>query len=295
MVFGTIKNVGIAVVNAIVEERIKNGNYEDFTSFCERIKDYSVNKKCVESLIKAGAFDSFGKTRATLLASFESIIDTINNESRNKIENQFSMFDIMQEETKEIQKYRYEERKELEEKELLSMEKEMLGIYISGHPLDKYRESISKVSNFSTLDIAKINEEIEETGIARTIKDGQNVKYVGIINKVNKKFTKNNKTMAFVNVEDFYGTAEIIVFDSVYNLTNYMLVEENIVLIEGRVSIREDEPVKIVASKIAEFSNEMFEKLEKEVEKVKPLNKIKTLNINITNLNEEKRKTKRCN
>ena len=286
---GTVKNVGIAVVNSIVEERNKNGEYKDFTSFCERVKDAGVNKKCIESLIKAGAFDVFGKTRATLLASFESIIDTINNESRNKIENQVSMFDIMEEETKEIPKYVYNEKKELEEKELLSLEKEMLGIYISGHPLDKIRNSISKVSNFTTLDMAKINEEIEEFGISNSFKDGQTVKYVGIINKVNKKFTKNNKTMAFLNVEDFYGTAEIIVFDSVYNLSNYMLVEENIILVEGRISIREDEPVKIVASKITEFTEDTAKSIENsKVNNTKKLNnQIKTLNINITNLDEQ--------
>jgi len=287
--FGTIKNVGIAVVNSIVEERNKNGEFEDFTSFCERIKDAGVNKKCVESLIKAGAFDSFGKTRATLLASFENILDTINNEARNKIENQVSMFDIM-EETKEIPKYTYIEKKEMDEKELLSLEKEMLGLYISGHPLDKIRTQIEKISNFTTLDISKMNEELEQIGKTIDFKDGQTVRYVGIINKVNKKFTKNNKTMAFLNVEDFYGSAEIIVFDSVYNLTNYILVEENIVLIEGRISIREDEPVKLVASKITEFSEDL-NVVNKEENTQKLNNKIKTLSINITRL-EENRKEK---
>lgn len=285
MDFGTIKNVGIAVVNSIVEERNKNGEFKDFTSFCERIKEAGVNKKCIESLIKAGAFDSFGKTRATLLASFEAIIDTINNESRNKIENQVSMFDIM-EETKEIPKYAYIEKEEMDEKELLSLEKEMLGLYISGHPLDKIRTAVEKISNFSSLDISKMNEELEEIGNTIDFKDGQIVKYVGIINKVNKKFTKNNKTMAFLNVEDFYGIAEIIVFDSVYNLTNHMLVEENIILIEGRISIREEEPVKIVASKIVEFSEDLVNSTNNTVNTQKLNNKIKILSINITNLDE---------
>ena len=98
MVFGTIKNVGIAAINSIVEEREKNGKYENFASFCERIQDKGINKKCVESLIKAGVFDDFGKTRATLLASFEGIIDLINNSSKKVMENQVSMFDLMEEE-----------------------------------------------------------------------------------------------------------------------------------------------------------------------------------------------------
>ena len=142
MDYGTLKNVGISAINSIVEERNENGEYENFTSFCERIKDKGINKKCVESLIKAGVFDDFGKTRATLLASFEGILDTINNEGRKVMENQVSMFDLMEadEEPVETKKYVFDERPEFEEKELLGLEKEMIGVYISGHPLEKYRE-----------------------------------------------------------------------------------------------------------------------------------------------------------
>ena len=104
---GSIKNVGVAVIDAIVAEREKNGPFESFTSFCERVKNESVNKKCIESLIKAGAFDGFGKTRATLLASFETIIDIINNENKNKIENQVSMFDLMEDDNKKIEVQKY--------------------------------------------------------------------------------------------------------------------------------------------------------------------------------------------
>lgn len=284
---GSVKNVGVAVIDSIVSEREKNGPFESFTAFCERIKDASVNKKCVESLIKAGAFDEFGKTRATLLASFEAILDTINNENRNKIENQVSMFDLMNEEDTEkieTQKYSFIEKEEMDTRELLSLEKEMLGVYISGHPLDKIRAAIEKQSNISSLDLIKINEEVEETGEARSFKDGQNVKFIGIISKVNKKFTRKNTTMAFINLEDFYGNVEIIVFDSVYSKTSHFLVEDSIVLVEGRLSIREDEPAKIVASNIKEFFEESKE------ENVS-LNKVKTLQINITNL-EENQKSK---
>ncbi len=284
---GTIKNVGIGAVDSIVKEREKNGPYESFTSFCERIKNESVNKKCIESLIKAGAFDDFGKTRATLLASFETIIDTINNESKNKIENQVSMFDLIDEDDVklETQKYKFTEKEEMEDKELLSLEKEMLGVYISGHPLDKIRESIEKLTNISTLNMIKINEEMETIGKTIDFKDGQNVKFIGIISKVTKKFTRKNTTMAFVSLEDFYGTAEIILFDSVYSKVSNFIIEDNIVFVEGRLSIREDEPVKIVASNIKEFS-EAIENAEKANTKI---NTIKTVNIDITNLTEEQK------
>ena len=285
---GSVKNVGVAVIDSIVRERELNGPYESFTSFCERVKNESINKRCIESLIKAGAFDEFGKTRATLLASFETILDTINNESRNKIANQVSMFDLMEEseEELEVQKYSFIEKEEMPEKELLILEKEMLGVYISGHPLDKIRNAITKQANISTLDMIKMNDEIEEFGEPKTFKDGQTVKFVGVISKVNKKFTRKNTTMAFVNLEDFYGTAEIVIFDTVYGKTSHFIVDDNIVLVEGRLSVREDEPVKIVATNVKEFVE--TEEIELEKEQIK-LNSIKTLNINITNLTEDQK------
>ena len=145
-------------------------------------------------------------------------------------------------------------KEEMPEKELLILEKEMLGVYISGHPLDKIRDAISKQANISTLDMIKMNEEIEEFGEPQNFKDGQTVKFVGVISKVNKKFTRKNTTMAFVNLEDFYGTAEIVIFDTVYGKTSHFIVDDNIVLVEGRLSVREDEAVKIVATNIKEFS-----------------------------------------
>lgn len=285
---GSIKNVGFAVIDSIVEERNTNGKFESFTSFCERVKNASVNKKCIESLIKAGAFDEFGKTRATLLASFETIIDTIQSEERNKMKNQVSMFDLFaeNEETKEKQKYKFEEKEEMETKELLSLEKEMLGVYISGHPLDKYKNQIEKQTNFSGLNIIKANEEIEASGHVISVKDGQNVKFAGIISKINKKFTKNNKIMAFLQVDDFYSGVEVIVFDRLYENVSNILLEENIICIDGRISFREEEGIKILASNIKEFSDEMVTD-----EKIKgaQVNKIKTLEINITDLSENQK------
>ena len=213
---GSIKNVGVAVIDGLVEEREKNGSYESFTSSCERVKDIGINKKCIESLIKAGAFDEFGKTRATLLASFETILDTINNEYKNKMANQVSMFDLMNNDKNEIetQKYSFIEKEEMDPKELLGYEKEMLGVYISGHPLDKIKSLIESSTNISTLNMNKINEEIEEFGMSEEYKDGTYVKFAGIISKVSKKFTRKNTIMAFINVEDYFGSAEIVIFDS---------------------------------------------------------------------------------
>ena len=282
--FGSIKNVGIQAINSIVEERQINGEYENFTSFCERIKDKGINKKCIESLIKAGVFDDFGKNRATLMASFEGILDTINNDGRRVMENQVSMFDLMQEDEEpvETKKYVFNEKPEFEEKELLSLEKEMIGVYISGHPLEKYRDIIEKTTNINTLNILKINQDMEEFGKTMEYKDNQNVKYAGIITKIKKKFTKNNTIMAFITIEDLYGTVELIVFDSVYHKSQQALIEENVVVVEGRLSIREDEPVKIVASSIKDLN-------ENSIETRKNSTKINNLIINITNLSEDRK------
>ena len=274
---GSVKNVGTKVVDSIVEEREKSGPYKSFTDFCERVQDESVNKKCIESLIKAGAFDEFGQTRKTLLTSFESIIDTIQNSARKSFKGQVTMFDwdSMDDENKEELKYHYIEREEFEDKELLSMEKEMLGIYISGHPLEKIRDQIIKLSTIDTMKMAEAKEEVDSTGNTTKYKDGQSVKYAGIITSIKKKFTKSNKLMAFATIEDLYGTAEVIIFENAYLNASNILLKENVVLVEGRLSIREDDDVKIVAREIKELSQ-----LE---------NNIKTLRIDITDLDESEK------
>ena len=147
---GSIKNVGTVPVNTIVAERKANGPYKSFTDFCERIADESVNKKCIESLIKAGVFDEFEQTRSTLLASFENIIETIQAGKKKGFKGQVSMFDLGTEEEKEELneiKYTFEEHEELQNKELLSLEKEMLGIYISRTSFRKDKKSNRDTSN----------------------------------------------------------------------------------------------------------------------------------------------------
>ena len=288
---GTIKNVGIGVVDAIVEERTKNGPYESFESFVERIKDSQVNKRCIESMIKAGAFDRFGKTRSTLLASFEGIVDTVQSESKNMIANQVSMFDLISEEEKQkTSGYAYIERDEMDKRELLRLEKEMLGVYISGHPLDAYRDAIKNQTTINAQMLHKIDEDIEEFGKSPDAEDGKQVKLVGIVTKVNKKFTKKNTTMAFVTIEDFYGQIELVVFDSIYSNVSHFLVDDSIIMCEGRLSIREDEPTKVVANAIKEFNGDDRESINKEIKMKYP----KVMNINIQTLTEEQKERLRA-
>ena len=255
---GSIKNVGIAAVEAIVKDRKTNGEFESFTDFCERVQGESVNKKCIESLIRAGAFDNFKQTRATLIASFENIIDTIQDTNRKSFSGQVTMFDLTsssKEDNLNELKYNYTELEELPEKERLLMEKEMLGLYISGHPLEKIKDIIKENTNINSIDILNLNnnsQEIQDNS-SSSYQDGQIVKYAGIITSIKKKYTKNNKIMAFVSIEDLYGTVEIIVFENCYQNCSNILIEDNIVVVEGRLSIREDEDTKIVAKEIKEL------------------------------------------
>ena len=274
---GSIKNVGIAVVDAIVANRKQKGDFSSFTNFCERMEGEAVNKKCIESLIKAGAFDEFDETRSTLMASFESIIDSISDNSRKSMKGQITMFDLgeSKEDEKEMEKmkYTYITLKEYSEKELLSMEKEMLGIYISGHPLERFRNQITSISNINCMEIKGAGEVNSLEAEQPRYQDGQMVHFAGIINSIKKKYTKNNKLMVFINIEDLYGNVEVIIFENCYKNCSNILIEDNIVVVEGRLSIREDEETKVVASSIKQFSEK----------------KNKVLNINITDLNEKQK------
>jgi len=275
---GSIKNVGLQPVDSIIQNRKANGPFTSFTDFCERMAGEAVNKRCVESLIKSGTFSEFPETRATLIASFETIIDTIQSYNKKGMSGQVSMFDLgggNEENNLNEIKYNFSEQSELNERELLSMEKEMLGIYISGHPLEKIKDQIIASTNISSLQMHEIdNQGSEEEATERpNFVDNQDVKIAGVITSVKKKYTKNNKIMVFLTIEDLYGPAEIIVFEPTYLKSQDVLVEENIVMIDGRLSIREDDATKIVAKEIKNFGE------------AKP----KMLTLNITNATEEQK------
>ena len=298
---GSIKNVGLQPIDNIIKDRNEHGKFEGFTDFCERVEGEAVNKKCVESLIKAGTFDEFPETRATLLASFEAIMDLAQSYNKKGMNGQVSMFDLggEQEENnlKEI-KYQFSEQEEMTENEKLSMEKEMLGIYISGHPLEKIKEQIKQLTNISSKELKEIDEqnsseENEENKVQEILKyeDGQEVRIAGIITSVKKKYTKNNKIMAFVTIEDLNGSVEIIIFEPTFLKYQDKLLEENIIMIKGRLSIREDDNTKIVAQEIRNFGEKFSENSNKYENKKQDvqnteIQKPKHLVIDITNMEE---------
>ncbi len=290
---GSIKNVGLPSIDSIIKERNSSGKFVSFTDFCERISGEAVNKKCIESLIKAGTFDEFKENRATLLASFEGITDVVQSYNKKGINGQVTMFDLGNSEDNKI-KYHFVEKEEMSEKEKLAMEKEMLGIYISGHPLAKIKDQIIKCTNISSKEMKEIDaqnnsEDENDNKVNENMQyiDGQEVTIAGIVTSVKKKYTKNNKIMAFVRIEDLNGSAEIIVFEPTYLKAQDKIIEDNIIIIKGRLSIREDDETKIVAQDIKNFG-ESFEDVPKKENQVN-IAKPKRLVLDITNSTDEQK------
>lgn len=249
---GAVKNVGLNVINSIVEARENKGEFKDFMDFASKIEVSSVNKRAVESLIKAGAFDLFKVFRSQLLAIYEKVLDGIGNEKKRNIDGQISLFDSGFETYNNL-KIEYPNIKEFEKKHLLIMEKEMTGIYISGHPLEEYTESLETFTNTKISDICKpketLEEELVEIDKAFNVKDGDRVVIGGILSEVKKKVTKKNEFMAFVNLEDMEAGVECIVFPKSFEKYRHLIEEDSLVIIKGRISIKEDEP-KVICEDI---------------------------------------------
>lgn len=246
-----VKNVGENFIKAVVKAR-ESGRFKGFTDFIERIEkvDSSVmNKRAVESLIKCGAMDSLGANRAQLLSIFEKTIDGIHADRKRNIEGQFSIFDTIDE---NISKDHLPDLKEFPQNMLLTMEKEMVGIYISGHPLEPYKSEIERVSTMTTFDLR--NSEEEMGGDLDGLRDGERVVIGGIIIEKKNMITKNNNMMAFITLEDLYGTIECIVFPTTFERYNKLLKEDGLVVIEGKVSTSEVEEPKIIVERISELN-----------------------------------------
>ena len=263
----SIKNAGENAISQIIKERKRNGNFTSFIDFCERVSGELVNKKCIESLIKAGCFDRIESdlTRFDLLDSYEKIIDNINQTKRNNYINQINIFDLGTVEN--VPKQTIEKSKtKPTKKDLLDMEKEILGLYVSGHPLDEYAEYIKEKS---TVTSKELNENSDISGLENesNIKyDGKNVVVCGILSNLKNLTTKAGQMMMFGNIEDMYGDLEIVVFPNVYAKYHDLLKKENIVKVTGKVSVKEDEKTKILVSniEILEKEKKIYIKLPKD-------------------------------
>jgi DNA polymerase III subunit alpha len=256
-----VKNVGENAVKAIIGERESRGNFTGFSEFCDRADGRDINKRCVESLIKSGAYDSLGVYRSKLMAVYEKMIDGIQQSKKRNFEGQMSIFDLISDEVDiKLTREEYPEIKEFPPKMLLSMEKEMLGLYISGHPLSEFEEEIAdEVTLFSSdlnIGASQNEEDIASEGLIN-ISDGKQVVVGGIITEKKTKTTKSNNMMAFITLEDLYGSMEIIIFPATLEKYEKLISVENIVLVKGRMSIREEEQPKIICEEIRTIKNEV--------------------------------------
>lgn len=243
-----IKSVGRPVITAVVEERKERGPFLNLQDFVNRITDKDVNKRAVESFIKAGALDGLGGTRKQFMSVFSQVMDRTQKDRKNNMAGQLSLFDIVEEEEKGLA-LKLPDVGEYPKEMKLAFEKEVLGIYVSGHPLEEYEASWRKKISNTTADFA-YDEEVQ--GVR--VKDGAKAVIGGLIAGKTIKYTKDNKIMAFLTIEDLVGTVEVIVFPKTYEQSASFLTEDAKVFVQGRISVEEDKDGKLICEKIVPFT-----------------------------------------
>ena len=243
-----IKSVGRPVIDAVVEERRERGPYVNLKDFITRVAQKDVNKKAMENFIKAGAFDSLPGTRKQFMSAYVQIMDHIIKDRKNNMAGQMSLFDLVDDSQKEEFDVKLPDVGEYSKEMLLSFEKEVLGVYISGHPLEEWEELWKKGITNTTADFM-LKEEDGET----VVKDNMSVTIGGMIADKKIKYTKNDKIMAFLTLEDLLGSVEVIVFPKDYEKYHEKLTEDNKVFIKGRVSLEEDKDGKLICERVTPF------------------------------------------
>lgn len=242
-----VKNVGLGVIEAIVKARKEKGAYTSFVDFCDKVEMGEVNKRAIESLIRCGAFDHMGANRAQLSAIYEKVMEGVQQDRRRNLEGQVSLFHAFDEVLSDgVKEDMLPDISEFAPKILLAMEKEVLGLYISGHPLAEFEKEIKQISTITT----EVLLDIDENHKDHKIKDGAYIRMAGLIAHRQNKMTKNNHMMAFLTLEDLFGTVEILVFPKIFDKYVNLLHEDNTVIVEGKISMKEEEEPKIIAEKI---------------------------------------------
>ncbi len=247
-----VKNVGRAVIEKIVAERTKRGKFRSFTDFLERMAGEFLNKRALEALIMCGAFDSMGVKRSQLLAVFDSALDGISATKKNNIDGQITLFEMSDSSQPDFE-IAYPDVPEFDRRELLEMEKDMTGIYFTGHPMDEYKEKVKKLTKdsiYKILSSAEKDEDGNYTQVQGGIRDGDSVNICAIIASKKIKTTKNGSQMAFLEVEDAGGTIEAIVFPKIYKSFYKKMEQGEAVLLKGSASIRIDEKPRITVEEV---------------------------------------------
>ncbi len=244
-----LKGVGSAVIDLIIDERNKNGEFKSFEDFISRVDTQALNKRVLESLIVSGAFDCFGKFRSQLMAVYSVAVDRAVKDYKSKQSGQFSMFDSMDNSAEQFNTLDYPNIKEYNKESLLKFEKEVVGIYLSGHPLNDYLDYYDKFN--LTSDMMQPAEEVEEDmgeevsaedAIYDQVQDGMPVTCGGLIVEKKRMTTKDGKEFAFIKIEDLYGTIEVSLFGNVFPKFKHLVEEDNLVTIKGKISMRNGTP-----------------------------------------------------
>lgn len=245
-----IKNLGRGFIRAITKEREENGAFRDFYDFCKRMHGKEFNKRAVEGLIKSGALDGLGLNRREMLQNLPEIVSGLDAETRRNVDGQLDIFSLG---TTEAQAYvpEYKHCQEFDAAERLQQEKEATGLYLSGHPMAEYLPLSEKLRVTRISDLA----DAENDAMSR-LHDGMQIRLLAIVTGIKKKTTKNDTTMAFVTVEDIYGSTELLLFPKVYAQFSHLLLPGNILLIDGRVSLRDEEEVRVIPDRISPCPNQ---------------------------------------
>ncbi|MGN0405161.1 MAG: DNA polymerase III subunit alpha [Bariatricus sp.] len=243
-----IKSIGRPVIESIIEERKLRGEFKNLKDFIERLSGKEVNKRTVENFIKSGAFDSLKGTRKQLMMIYIRVMDQVNQEKKYSMTGQMSLFDIVDEEQKKEFEITMPDVGEYQKETLLAFEKEVLGVYLSGHPLEEYEEKWRNNISATTQDFQLD----EETGVTK-VRDGAKEIIGGMITSKTIKYTKKNQTMAFITLEDLMGTVEVVIFPRDYEKNQQYLQEDSKVFVKGRVSEEDDNASKLICEEIIPF------------------------------------------
>ena len=256
-----VKNVGRAMILNLVNERKNNGEFKNFSDFIDRMAGQDMNKRALEGLISCGAFDSMGVKRSQLLAVYEKALDGTARAARDNVAGQMSLFDTIEEQS-EMQ---FPNIDELDKKTMLKMEKQSTGLYFSGHPMEEYTDKIKKLTKYNISDVLTSVHKDEDGNyhaVEGGLQDGDMMIICAAIASRKNKTTRSNAQMAFLNVEDVYGSVECIVFPKVLNEFSPLLQEDNLVAIACRLSIREDEAPKILMQSVQLLDEALMAKKE---------------------------------
>lgn len=245
-----IKSVGRPTIDAIKYDRQQHGQFRDLEDFVSRVSKYDANKRTIENLIKAGALDSMDGNRRQKCMVFPQILDSVNSKKKNEIDGQMSLFDFATEEQKEDLKISLPNVEEFDREIKLAFEKELMGVYVSGHPLDDY---INLLDKNVTAHASEFMVD-EETGVAK-VEDNKMVVIGGMIEGVTLKYTKQGKAMAFITLEDLTGSVEVIVFPNSYETARALIAENSKVFISGRVQAEEEKDAKLICQDIKAFDD----------------------------------------